>query len=154
MKVLRSTLWQSPDPNDVTHVVVRECDVVSLEEAMGVAHDVRDMLVINDVFEMQKSSLEAALGEAGRRAYRRSQDESNMAMLYYFDADRLPLVRKGGMLLMTVPSPLSVEDINVVLAQLATHSNYDGQNIHAISKDHKLVTLVRGVVQPAEDMAP
>jgi hypothetical protein len=53
-------------------------------------------------------------------------------------------VAPGGVLTMTVPSPLSVEDLIVTLRQLAVHPEYDHFHVMAISHDDKLVKMRDG----------
>lgn len=153
MRILRSSVYphyrRGKEP---LTTIVRDQDLkISIEEFIA-AMPSQDIFIINEILTVpDNSTFDWCLGYA--LAHINSQDEANMAMLYYFDADELHRINPGGTLAGTVPTPLSIEQVETVLKQLAKHSDYQQQTIKAIAQNGTIVTLIHGqiVSQNPED---
>lgn len=144
-QVLRSTLWESPD--GPTHVIVRECDLKSIEETMN-EPAFGDMLVTYELFTMDGDvTIEAAILEGSERFKRRADIERNMAIMYYFSARQFRLMSRTGVWCPTDPTPLPTDDLKKVLVAIAVHSMYDRQSVIVTSCTGEIVTLASGTVK-------
>lgn len=70
-------------------------------------------------------------------------------ILYMWDRDQLPRIRKGGVLSTSRPSPLTRAQIEPVLLALAACDEYDGQTIICHDENFTEVVLRDGDIQPA-----
>lgn len=142
MKILRTSMFRSHAEPPFT-LVVREADLaVPIEECANAPNPLRGAFTAQEIFEMPgEPSLVEATVEAHRRQQARALVESNMALLYEWDGAALAKVTKGGVLMGTLPAPLTVEEISTVFIQLLAHPNYDGHRIVAIAKTGEVVTL-------------
>lgn len=137
-------------------VVAKEDDlVVPIQEAFEAIQRLEvDTLVILDVFPIYDTKVETKpvfivtdLGDCVRkRTEEREEYERNMALLYFWDAMQLPKVADNGILTASLRSPLSVAETEMVLKQLAHHTNYRHQTVISITKDLKIVSMKDGKV--------
>lgn len=77
----------------------------------------------------------------------RALTEGHMAMLYYYDAASLRMVKSDGVVMATKPAPLNKEDISFVLTRLAKHPDYEGQTIVCITEDSEIVSMRNGEIR-------
>lgn len=145
MKAIRVALYP-PNASEPVMMVTLESDLeVPLEEAVALYSDFKEGFVVVDVFEVEDgldipevALLAVEIQQAA------SERERHMALLYYWDAAQLGLLQTGGVLTMTQPSPLAVEDIVAALTQLAQHPDYDHHHVFAISHDERVVRMHDG----------
>lgn len=134
MKVLRSTMWKTPD--EKMTMVVRASDMRVPLETLIEAPPLPGGLITHSLFEMQGApSIQEATMEALHRFEARANRERNMAILYFWDAMALRTVSPGGLLTPTQPAPLLADEIEPVLVQLAAHPNYIGQTVQVFSEE-------------------
>lgn len=149
MKAIRFTHFISG--GEPATIVVTERDLaVSVDEAITQMLDVpgedHRYFTAWEVFEV--TSFEEAVIEGAQRAAERAERESNMAILYGWDAAQLSRITPGGLLSTKSPSPLNREEVVMVLSQLKRHPNYDNQTVIVHTERGDLVQLYRGEVQP------
>ena len=104
--------------------------------------------MLTDIFEVDDDAdiVEATL-EATRRQQEVLQREADQALLYYWDAAKFGQLAAGGVLTGTLPCPLSADEIETVLVQLAAHPEYRGQTIIAIAEDQTVVMMKDGTAR-------
>lgn len=147
MRVLRVTMW-TPDLEPIS-MVTRESDLnVPLDEAAEQQKILPGGFIVIDIFEMdgEPDIVEATL-EATRRQQEVLQREADQALLYHWDASKFGQLAAGGVLTGTLPCPLSGDEIETVLVQLASHPEYRAQTIIAISEKMEVVTMKDGVAR-------
>jgi hypothetical protein len=142
-----------PPPDPPITTVAREHDLnVSIEEAAKVQSDFPGGFVICDIFELPgKPSMIEATMRAVELLEAAQERESNMAITYYYEAAHLRYTAPHGVLAMTMPTPLSAEDLAVPLRQLANHPDYRNHTIIAISHDSQVVELRNGEITAKPD---
>jgi hypothetical protein len=131
-------------------MVTREPDLaVPFEEVVEGQRTLPGGFVVVDVFEVAEEDadiVEATL-EATRRLQERYQREHDQALLYYWDANQFPRSAAGGVLTGTLPCPLTADEVETVLVQLASHPEYRAQTIIAIAEDYTVVTMKDGAAR-------
>jgi hypothetical protein len=75
------------------------------------------------------------------------QDERNMAIMFFWDAAQLRQVSPDGLLAAPDPTPLSADQVEIVLLQLARHRNYQHQTVAAPSRDGFYLEMKNGIVR-------
>ena len=146
-RILRASMYPPGGDPPVT-IVLREVDLtMPIEEAAKLNDEMPGGFVITDIFELPGNpSIEQATFKAIELANAAQEREQDMALTYYYEASYLRNVAPGGVLAMTQPAPLSVEDLAVPLRQLANHPEYRNHTIVGISMDGKIVELRNGKV--------
>lgn len=149
MKFIRTTLWQSPD--DHAHVVMAPTD--SNDALDDVFDDVLAKIAPPGafftlaVFEHPAEVVDPAVVQAAMRLFDGvAEDERNMAILYFFDAATLLRIKPHGMLASTEMAPLTADQVEFTLKQLARHPNYQHQSCVTMTKDLMIVSMKDGVV--------
>jgi hypothetical protein len=150
MKALRSTIYMSP--SEAKTMFVREDALAApISDTTTAEVEVPGAFVISEVFEIDASIDMSALAKIAQQKLRvRARREQDQATLYYWDMHALAHVRADGVLTATEPAPLSVDEIKVVLRQIAKHPMYEGQIVMAISEDLKIVRMKAGKVEVEE----
>jgi hypothetical protein len=152
VKILRASMFP-PDGSPPATMVMRESDLnVTIEEAAKTQEDFPGGFVICDIFELPgEPTIEEATFRAIELVNAAQEREQNMALTYYYEASHLRFSAPNGVLAMTMPAPLSVDDLAVPLKQLANHPDYRNHTIIAISMDGKIVELRNGEVSAKPD---
>jgi len=133
MKAIRITHW-SPGPQyaPLTMAAYADSFKVPVEEI----DDIDGVLTITDVFEAEPDLETFTLAQvAMRRAHRTHDDERNMAILYYWTLQHFRIMRPRGTIATIDPSPLSVEQIKTVFAQLGKAPGYRDFTFATTSQD-------------------
>jgi hypothetical protein len=145
VQVLRSSLYIQIGVPPM-HTVVRDEDVtVPLPEMQKQMEAFSQGYVHSEIFEMPDGTDIIAAGVEGQRRYEADKlREHNMALLFLWDTERLDVTSDTGTIAATKPTPLSVEDIKTVLAQIPKHPLYTHQTVVAIAADGNIVTLRDG----------
>jgi hypothetical protein len=105
-------------------------------------------LIIADEMEIADSATDDEVGEAMmHRLTERLQLEGNMAAVFAWATAHFAKKAATTGLSMVSDSPLTVEELELVLKQLAVHPEYAGHTVVTYSKDHKAVCLVGGNIQ-------
>lgn len=121
MKAVRITIWAPDCTPLMTMAAYGESFKVPVEE-IG---DNDGVLTITDVFDTQPDlSMPELTTVAMRRASKVADDEHNMAILYYWTLQHFRIMRPRGTIATIDPSPLSVEQIRTVFAQLGKAPGY------------------------------
>lgn len=152
MKILRSTLYFSPNSQDCNSLVLREVDCqTTVEEAAAsmAAGAPPGAFVASEVFEIDGTpSLVQAAYQAERRRVQGSWKlEVNQAIMFYYDAAQLRRVSSRGILAAPSPAPMTGEQAAAVFRQLARHPNYQQQLVMTPTEDGQIVVLRAGVVE-------
>jgi spore germination protein GerM len=156
VRVLRASVWVMANMPPMT-TVTRESDLqLSIEETVKaliqgpepLTVELREnpALVTHEVFEMEDGELEPAIPEAMRRFQERHEEEANMATLYFWNGDALRMTQGEGHLINPRPAPLSADDIEATLKQLASHPNYQHQRVVTTSREGIEVEMKDGEV--------
>lgn len=153
MRVLRSSMWADPD-NDPATIIVRDSDVTDslesireqlLDPPTGAGSEYRPFVTF-DIFEMKDAEILGATQEAAQR-----QDldrERDMAILFFFATQTvLPITNANGLWIAPDPSPLSLDQIELALNQVAMHPVYEQQKVVFLSEDGERITLENGEVK-------
>lgn len=131
MKAIRITMW-SPDYRPLTMAAYADSFTVPVEE-IG---DTEGALTITDVFDARPGLETPELAAlAMRRASITMPDERNMAILYYWTLQHFRIMRPRGTIATIDPSPLSVEQIKTVFAQLGKAPGYRDFTFATTSQD-------------------
>ena len=103
------------------------------------------VLLVTDTFDVPDGLSEPELAKALiDRAEDRKLRENDMSVLYFYYADTLRHLKDSGILAPKRPAPLTVEEIEPTLRQLAKHPAYKHQTVMVISEDGILVTMKDG----------
>lgn len=149
--ILRTTLYP-PDGQGPT-LVMREIDLKDrFDDAVKQASTpLPGAFIAIETFDMsgEPSILEATF-EAERRHAERKQIEDNMAILYHWDSACLRQVSDTGLVAPTRPAPLSLEDIETTLVQIAHHPYYCHQTVMAFTKEGVMVSMRDGICRRSE----
>jgi hypothetical protein len=150
MKALRTTVYTNLSGAFVSHVVREEDLQGSLMECMEGSRVLarrQSALVIFDFFDVPDgtSPEEAALIGVQRQS-EVSEDETNMAILYHWDAQALRQTKDAGVVFSTRNAPLTVDQIKFVFEQLKEHPAYRKQTVTTTSYDGKKVSIRAGQV--------
>ncbi len=143
MKVLRISTYHPATLLPLT-AVMRESDTKIPLSEVAREMEVPGSFTVADIFDYPPG-LPPLIMEATHAAFLRLQDsarftdEKNMALSYYWNADRLRMVVPGGTIANPKPAPLRAEQLKVVIRQLRRHPNYDRQRIVMASEDGYLV---------------
>lgn len=148
-KALRTTAY-SPELESAT--------IVMLEDQLKAGLTLDDLhqpqpgvLLIFDEFETDGDVAAAAL-EAAMRQAAHTDDERNLAVWYYWNAQQLAMLKPGGSLANPAPAPLSTKMLVHGMKQLKLHPSYQRQAVISLSDDGTTVVLNReGEI---EQMAP
>jgi hypothetical protein len=146
MKVLRCTMYPSPDPKDAVTVTISEKSGIEPLDKIATRMLMPGTFVVSDIFEVPDTTDElhiALLGMKRLEDSARAQDERNMAISYYWNAMQLKKLAPGGTLANPKPAPLYGTQIEMVLLQLVKHPDYYGQTIMCIASDHEMVIINR-----------
>ena len=147
MKVLRMTLY-TPDLEPIAMVVRAPDLTMPLEEAAETLSISPGAFTIVDIFEVADGiGIGPATEEAAIRQAERQDVESNMAILYYYDAKCLAVTMKGGVIASTQASPLSADEVVTTLKQLSHHPDYNGQMVSCHTNDGQLVRMENGTTE-------
>jgi hypothetical protein len=150
MRVMRSTMWKNP--NDKVTTVVRAPDViVSLEEMQR--HLLMPGFVVTfEIFAVPDgTSIESSTHEALRRFEERADRERNQAVMFFWNGGVLHRLNPGGRLMPTRPAPLTADELEPVMAQLALHPDYRSQTVGAFSEDGVGLLMKDGIVTRETD---
>lgn len=143
MNAIRHTIW--PEPTSPMTAIAQEEDFVNtVDPATELA--LPGIFSVTEVFEVPDGGgLTEAIAIACERAQERAECEMNMAVGYYWNADKLAITRAGGSLTNPSPAPYSVVDMESVLTQLAQHPNYKpGVTVRAVAEDGSVVVMKDG----------
>lgn len=145
MRVVRVSCY-GPMEGPLT-MVMRESDLqVTIEEFVERTFT-PGAFVAHEVFEVDPapSILEATV-EAGKRMTARYNTERDMALLYHWDGEALAKVLPEGVVAATKAAPLTNEEVECVLLQLAKHPLYKNQKVVVISKTNDVISMQSGKV--------
>lgn len=150
MRIIRTTLYPHPSVRQppMTTVMRDEDLAVSIAEFKAGYASSEGAFVIYDEFVMPGSP---SIIEASRAALARAhpQDESNMAILYFFAAQILGMLSPRGVYGAPDPAPLSTEQVAYTLNELRRHPAYTrGKTVVILSNTRTTVTLSNGQVTP------
>lgn len=70
----------------------------------------------------------------------------DQAILYLYDCELLRVVKPGGTISTSEPSPLTRDEIAAVLLVIAAHRNYEGQTIICHDKEFQPVIMRDGEI--------
>jgi hypothetical protein len=149
--VLRSTLYTSPDDRSPFTLVVRASDLARpIREAADTLE--RDAaawgFVVNDIFEVgdgvYADAVRTTLTGSGRLDGERKTDERHMCISYFWNLDQLERVNPRGVLVNPGCAPLTVDQLQVVMRQLARHPHYKDQTLIFRARDNQVVTFREG----------
>jgi hypothetical protein len=70
-----------------------------------------------------------------RRFEARADREQNQAIMFFWNGGTLRRLTPGGMLMPTLPAPLTADELEPVMVQLASHPDYRSQTVGAFSED-------------------
>ena len=144
MRVLRITLWVSPDPKDAITTIFLDRDVkASLEETLtNLKSTTQEGLVLADIFEAPDgSSLKEAGGLAWGRLRTAWERETNQACLFFHAVRTFNMLTPTGMMVTTQQAPLTGVEIQEVLEQLARHPARDGRGALVLSNEGTAIEL-------------
>jgi hypothetical protein len=158
-RVLRSSLYHDPWCFPFT-VITRECDLaVPIQRA---AEEMEDQgarsgcLVVTDIFDLPDAlyadPVRVSMEGTGRLTRERLQVERNMAMSYFWNAEKLNITAAGGFLVNPGAAPILIADLQAVMLQLTKRENYQKQTLIFRALDETVITLRDGVfkLQPPE----
>lgn len=149
-RALRTIFFGDPSRPPLLTVAMERDFEASLEVSM---HDLResttDSLLLMDVFEVPDGELETAIGPLAIPSQEQQERHKNMAVLYYYDVQSLGVCAADGMVMQTIPSPLSKDEIVEVLKQVCRNPAYKAQTLHAICEDGSHVKVRKGEEVPA-----
>lgn len=148
MKFVRITAWSSPDSHTLTVAAVHSLTQTVDEILESAARDIPGLFYTFDIFELDAPADvdPAVVLHAGQRFQQRATEERDMAIMYFWDAAKLKQASPRGLLAATQPAPLSADQVEQVLVQLARHPNYRHQIIASPTKDGFRVSMQDGVV--------
>jgi hypothetical protein len=137
-KALRTTMY-SPQLEPIT--------IVMMEDQLKAGLTLADLhqpepgvLLIFDEFETD-GDVAAATMEAAARQAAQTEDESNLAIWYYWNAMQLTRLAPGGSLANPAPAPLSANMLISGMEQLRLHPAYQHQSVISISMDGDTVVM-------------
>lgn len=153
MKAVRHTVF--PDPsNPVTAITVEGEMKNGALDNIEAELTLPGLFSITEIFEVKgvehgddgTDALMKAIMQGGERVRERAQQEVNMAVGYYWNADQLVKVKAGGTLMNPARAPFGVSDVETMLTQLAQHPNYKpGVTIRSTAEDGSFVSMKDGV---------
>lgn len=153
MRAVRHTVF--PDPSNPVTAITVESEMKA-DALTGIAEELTlpGLFSLTEIFEVKgvesgddgTDALMKAIMQGGERVRERAQQEVNMAVGYYWNADQLVKVKAGGVLMNPARAPFGVSDVETVLAQLAQHPNYKpGVTVRSTAEDGSLVSMKDGV---------
>jgi hypothetical protein len=150
MRVLRATMYPSPNVGARLTTVIRECDLnCPLAEAVADATAPLDppAFIATEIFAVpEDTSIEAATLEAKRRLGERLDRECNQAIGFFYYAQALTRCAANGVVSATAPAPLDADELAEIAAALAKHPAYRRQTVVQIAEDGRVVRLTAGKV--------
>lgn len=149
MRAARISMF-GPDLMPVTMVLVDAELEDPWDDAIARQRILAGGYVVVDEFETEHELMGATM-EAIKRGQEAAERERNAALLYHYDANLLSQISEAGVLTMTIPSPLTVEQIIDVFEQLAHHPLYRHQLCVGISEDERIVTMRDGDAHEVRD---
>lgn len=149
MKALRASLY-TPDCEPAGTMVMLEDGIeMPLEDAVIDQESIPGIFVVCDVFDTELDDVEAVTLQALGRQEDNLVREQHMALSYYWNGKQLTMLHSRGTLCNPAVAPLTAEEIEAVLRQLAHHPFYEGQTVVCFSEDDKVVTMNRGKLKVA-----
>lgn len=142
MKALRITMY-NPALEPMTIVLLERDLSVPLAEVQEYQPGA---FTIFDEFETENDGMIDLSVEADTRQQDAADDETNLAVFYYWNAQQLGRLREGGSLGNPAPAPLSADMLRLGLTQLALHPNYRAQRVVCHSMDGETVVLTGGEI--------
>jgi hypothetical protein len=109
-------------------------------------------LILVDEMEVQDDASDEQVGKAmADRFAEKIQTEGNMAAVFVWAASNFArLTPLTGVMSMKSLSPLTVEELEIVLKQVIRHPAYAKQTVVTFSKDGRVVRVVNGTIQSGD----
>lgn len=153
-KVIRTSLYRDPYDNTPITIVSRAIDLrkPAEEVAREMERSSPGVFVVSEVFEVDEATyadpLKVPLAAVRRlkECSPRLQGELDMAMCYYWNANALKVTTDHGMISATKPAPLTRDQLQTVLRQIARHPEYKHQNVIQFTHEGEPVRLVDGKI--------
>lgn len=150
MKALRTTVYTSISGVFVSSVLREEDVQVSLHQCMKLSLALaksQGSFVVFDIFDVPEGTPEVEVSLLGvKRQSNASEEETNMAILYFWDAQALRLTKESGLVASTQDAPLTSDQIQFVFDQLKEHRAYRKQTVRTTDNTGKVVVLKEGKV--------
>lgn len=151
MQALRTSVYPTMKDEPLT-VVMRDVDIrddLTIEQARDEQlNGPGPAFVANDIFRVaDDTSIEDATLFAMTRMERVSEREANQAVLYHYAAHICSKLTESGLYGAPDPAPLTTDEVEDALRQLAKHPEYgNGMTVMIPAEDGTMVTLKNGEV--------
>lgn len=150
-RIFRTIFFPPPPAMPVTFVTLESEMQVSAEVAKhdllhpSATDEKPEGLTVVDIFPCEEGT---DIAEAVQAAFQGEPEDAqrlhNMSILYWYDVATLGVCVDDGMMLQTIPSPLSKDDIVFVLKQVCQNPAYVRQTLHALDEDGHDVYIREG----------